>query len=1294
MLFRTISLVIIIAFVAPVVKSTETFNLCPEGMFADDSGVIKFSKRPYTSDFQLKLPDEKDIKFSGPIFPVYNLPKNIKSNVDSATQTLTFEQYCKKVQAKVEQKFKLVNGGILADISYKLESGSLTKPAMYRIFLPLDAFAGKSITIDGKNYALPKDKSSNYIISTGSGNKEFRMPVSGGLEVGIKFISGIGSYTVADCRHHGKPESLFHVYCKMDGTVLKYYMCLLKPGEPFPSLTRKMETTSMENDYKKSNQNMLGNGSGFEVGPHGFMQVCAYSWNEAWSDPATPPVFDSITVYDGRFSICLTADDLNDKRGRFNKNAVKFLPVKLSADKTYTLSAWMKSDIPGTKACLDCAEDVWSGATGKTVVLTERWQRYSFTFQPKKFKMLNYCYAWIGVHPKMSKGKVWIDNVQLEAGEEAGVYRPEPMEFGALVDQPYKLFTLKQSKTATVRLFFRNNTENEKSATLNYTIKDYWDKVVKQGKISLTAAGKSNDIKEVKIPELPCGYYRATFNNSDKTLHDEVIFGIYEPMQYTGKLPFNWPLGCDNSEAPQVVRDLGFGWVRCWNFSFKRVCPEEGKFNFKETDIIVERCRKSNLNLMPILGPAFSRAFYDKEGNPFVPEWAIQTTRKSSINTSYLMNISLPRIDAWKTYVHAVVSRYKNQIKAWEVMNEPNCWLTPEEYTPYLQATYEAAKKADPDCVIVGVCSTSDWGGSPAPWTSRVIELDKCKSLDVLSIHMYNHNAPELFKGIGTNRMIEILKEKMKEYGKNLPVWHTEKSYNTTKMGYSQKKLKVPPIYLKEPMFRVPDFRAKTEFLIREALLDSTTGKGPYFWFGKLPNDIYIIPRSRVYGLGHTEYDGSPCPEVIAANGLARMLEGRSNPQELIKLGATRYCALYEGDKGSLAALWDSEGKSMLKLPGSADSYKIYNLFGTAVPATTQLEFGTAPLYLVFDGKKAAEVKALLLKSEVSGEKLSISGGLEQNKNSVGLAIYAFNKAFGTLKPEVKLTGTPDNWKFTDSKKKAVCKQDEYTRMFFPVKLPAKSEFPVILEVFADSTQAKLAIPPYSSLNNLWSVLSDSKSVETEQVKPGMIKIDGKLDEWSDNGLCGAATAEKVKSGRKRWTDPMNLSVSARFRWNSDKLYIAAVVYDDMLERNCSAKNAYNSDCLELFIGLEPDSRSKAKNSKDIKKTGKYDYQFLFAPGVKGGKYPNATAWCCQLKSSVNIEIASSQFQYGYILEAAIPWKSIKKDYVPVKGSTLLMTFQVQDADGAGEPSRMCIFWSGDGSNWMSTEKWGSLTLK
>ena len=1038
-------------------------------------------------------------------------------------------------------------------------------------------------------------------------------------------------------------------------------------------------------------KNLLGEGSGFEIGPHGMNPYCAYSWAWGWISPGIQPVFDNKVFYNGAYSLRLTAEDSTKVAMHEKHNKVWFMPIKLDPKKTYTLSAWMKSDRPGFLVDMGCGERIGNDTR---VEVTTEWKRYSFTFKPEHFLVENYCRAVIGVAEPTQSGSLWIDNVQLEEGMSCSSYVPESLEFGAFIQKGDKLFNKKKLKDAAFTLQFRNNGATSIQCPIDYAICDYWGKEVAKGAVRTAIPSYSNRSCQVPIPALPCGYYRAHFDSRDKRHHDEAIFGIYEPMHYQGRLPADWPLGCHDSVGLPIIRDLGFGWVRSFqDFSMKHICPEKGVYNFKETDIVADRCTKSNLNLMPILGPAFNgNTGWDQA----IPQWAIEKSIVSSVKTSWLKPVSFPSLEAWSLYVKALVSRYKDRIHTWEVMNEPDCWLTPDEYVPYLKAAYAAAKEADPNCVVIAGSTTSDFGKMPLPWTRRMLELDGYKSMDAISVHMYGCKMPERTLG-GTENFLSFLKADLHEHGRNIPIWHTEKSYASPVLGYSRAKFNLPPSYFSSQGFQVRDFREKTEFLIREALIDSCVGNGPFFWYSDITSETYISAKAPSgfdpFWLWHTEYDGSPYPELLAANGLARMLENRSVPQELIKLGSSTYCALYSGPDGSMAALWDAKGGALLHLPKDFGEFKVFNLFGEPLTINTSssLSLGTAPIYLQFDKVSPKTVKSKMLKCHNSGSAFSVSGGFEMDSGKLVFALYIHNDGIAGSDVELSISSIPPGWKFKVSDWHGTCNPGIYKRVVFT---PAEKGIANCAQKFifsVNGTPAAIEVPPFNSEELLTSCLSDSTKAYAYEIK-NKIKIDGNLSEWTKDGICGTFTSTKVKLGRDTWKDASDLSCDARFRWNEEYLYLGMHVYDNALVREASASSAYLSDSIEFFIGLDP--LAKEHKSIDVNAFGPCDFQILFAPGDPTGPFKTATAWSVMNNGPINILVASQVEPCGYTIEAAIPWKSLKAGFTPKKGAKMLMSFQTTDTDVRGVSASKKIFWAGDESNYSCPQNWGTLTLK
>lgn len=1280
-MFGVASILLLAQLAASAPAGELTF--CPQGVFIDDASGAQYGpKAKWSSDFQLTVSDKPAVVFHGPIFPGYVLAKPGTQQADAATRTVTFNETCASFPAPVVKTLQQANSGVVVTIAATCDTTSLKEPLKFRILLPQNVYAGKAMRLDGKEIKLPEQKSANYILAQGGGTAEFRLPLSDNLEIGIKLLDGVAKYVVADCRHHPKPEEQFHIFIDMQKTQLKYFVALLAPGADFPA----PDSSPAPVAATITKGNLLGEGSGFEVGPRNLVPYAYYSWSEAWSTPASrQPFFDNTQKRDGDYSLCIQADDIKALRGRFNMNGVFFKPVRLDPTKSYTLSAWMKTDHPQMRACLDCRENMWEGTAGNTVTVTDEWTRYSYTFTPSKYKLLNYCSAWIGLHPSIKTGTLWVDSVQLEEGSLTPYAAPE-LEFSAGFPTQYKLYTTSERVIAKIQL--RNNEKNPVKQVAQYVVRDYWDKEVAKGTIPLQAAAGANVVTELALPALPAGYYRVTFSLGAHGPVDEGVFGIYRPVLPEGFLPEDWLFGCDAAEGNPLIRQLGFGWTRAWDFSFKRICPSKDTFNFEETDIVAERCRKAGLRIMPIIGNSFGQ--HPDFDSCDVPDWAIQDKRPSTLKNTHMKEVRLPTQDSWRAYVKAVVGRYKKDIRAWEVLNEPNCWITADEYVPYLQSAYSAAKEANPESLIAGGCATSDWGGQPAPWTLRVLELDQCKSMDILSIHMYTNVMPERYMDMGTPAFLERLQAGMRKYGRELPIWHTEKSHNTTVVGYTQQKYGLPPAYLKEPGFRVPDFRAKAEYLIRQNLIDACKGKGPFFWFGNMPNDLYIEARRNPFGLKHMEFDGSPCPELLAVNGLANLLIGRQQPKELIKLGETVYCAIFAGKTGQLCALWDSGGGTEIKFSKAMDTWKSYNFFGLPLERPGgMVKLSSAPVYFTSNETTVQTMKDAIRAADLAGRNFTFSGGVELTSGKPVLAAYIRNLTARTQEVQVHIKQLPEGCTTTVATAKAACAAGQYTRVEFPIGTFKPSAMPQHFSLACGDEIFTAASAAFTNSAALTSILQTTSFIEATPA-PRMT-IDGKLEEWDAAGLCGMALASQVKSGRDNWRNPADLSVQARFRWDQKFLYLGAFVSDDVMERNAPEQSAYASDSIEFFLGL-PMPGAQATLKRDT--FGASDCQILLAPAMAERGFEKATGWSVQRKSTSGIVVASSLIPGGYCLEAAIPWAAVQNTYKPAPGHVLDVSFQANDSDHKGEPADKTIYWQGNGANWQNPELWGKLVLK
>lgn len=157
----------------------------------------------------------------------------------------------------------------------------------------------------------------------------------------------------------------------------------------------------------------------------------------------------------------------------------------------------------------------------------------------------------------------------------------------------------------------------------------------------------------------------------------------------------------DPAKRAQVVKmahDAGFHWLRQefpWqdieihgkgDFEDRRTQPYHSAWD--KYDQIVDLAEAQGLELIVRLSapPAWSRAEGEAAGS-FAPPDHVQD---------------------YADFVSAVVSRYRGRIRYYQLWNEPNIYpewghyaISPEQYVGLLKAGAEAARKADPDVVII-----------------------------------------------------------------------------------------------------------------------------------------------------------------------------------------------------------------------------------------------------------------------------------------------------------------------------------------------------------------------------------------------------------------------------------------------------------------------------------------------------------------------------------------------------------------------------------------------------------------
>lgn len=101
-------------------------------------------------------------------------------------------------------------------------------------------------------------------------------------------------------------------------------------------------------------------------------------------------------------------------------------------------------------------------------------------------------------------------------------------------------------------------------------------------------------------------------------------------------------------------------------------------------------------------------------------------------------------LKAWENYIRAIVTRYKDYVDEWEIWNEPNYGIKPEQFARFSVLTAKAIKSVQPDATVIGLALGSQVNYQYADEVFTEIEkLDGIKYIDQV-VHHRHITVPEV----------------------------------------------------------------------------------------------------------------------------------------------------------------------------------------------------------------------------------------------------------------------------------------------------------------------------------------------------------------------------------------------------------------------------------------------------------------------------------------------------------------------------------------------------------------------
>jgi len=771
-------------------------------------------------------------------------------------------------------------------------------------------------------------------------------------------------------------------------------------------------------------------------------------------------------------------------------------------------------------------------------------------------------------------------------------------------------------------------------------------------------------------------------------------FAIVEPLPPLREVPAASRFGGQPTAHMPGSELIGMKWNRFWDYptNWAEMEPERGKFFWEKTDKLVEEALGRGEEILWCLcfTPGWAAALPDRA--TALADTRLKTWYGDGLAALYdsgKLAWQFPPKDLadWQRYVTAVVQRYGDRVKYWEVWNEANSGHfigTPQEYFGVLKTAYETIKGLDPKATVVGIAGCPGWMG----FTEAVLKLGGLNYMDVLSYHDYAYGVPEVF---GCDRKVADTRELMKRYGRVLPMWDTE-------VGFPQ-----PPRVAGRPMTweefqanlrRAAEGKASDPFFARcvisrrEPEVDCTYGA---IWPTTEDRAARYLVRQFVLEMSEgmekfNVHAGAPISRgklpLLPGIAHAMMAKALSTAAFTRRLPAANpSCRLYEfrAPAGPVAVCWTTQPHEQVVLLTRARRLVTADLFGNRGEVKGDgkrltLPLTDSPMY-VFGWPQEARVwnplQVAAPPSALAGERLTITAQVVNTDST-------------PLTGELRLTGLPAKWEVAPATANITVPAGKRAAAVFTVAVPADARRGRVTPSVALTTAGAS-----------WTVsvpLMVVQPVACPAAPPGA-RVDGDLGEWTALAAQPLNTAAQVVLGKPSpmfekvagtWWGPEDLSGKLWFARGADSLWVAVDVTDDSLTPPQVLPQAYEWDCVELFLdGRAPQEQATSSYGPGVVQV------FIAPPDVDG----RCAVQFCQ-GSLQGIEARGRRRAGGYTVEVCVPLSRANFPALDTgPGGLMGLDVALDDAD-EGAKRKVQIVWQGSADNCRDTTLFGRIRFE
>ncbi len=285
----------------------------------------------------------------------------------------------------------------------------------------------------------------------------------------------------------------------------------------------------------------------------------------------------------------------------------------------------------------------------------------------------------------------------------------------------------------------------------------------------------------------------------------------------------------------------------------------------------------------------------------YIPMW----NSTGAKDTMYYWNYPPKDFEAYGDFVKALVNRYKDKIKTWEIWNEPDISIywqgTHEQFAKFMKIGAKAVKEADPNAKVVfpGIAY------KPEFLEDMFKNYKLSPYFDIVNMHNYY----ETWHRHSIESIVEYLNEVndvVWRYGNNQTIWMAEVGYSTFR-----KDARVSDSYSAYYEYEhTPEYQAKQLFKTL-TLVVSTGNVDAIAWYElkDLPPSENVIgdnDNNRYLGVAYADH--TPKPAAAALEFFNKLFTGKyksiNNQVEVDRtLGSETEVQTFEMENGDVVAI-------------------------------------------------------------------------------------------------------------------------------------------------------------------------------------------------------------------------------------------------------------------------------------------------------------------------------------------------------------------------------------------------------